>query len=264
MKIKNFKQFVNESVVNELSGATMASAKDKRGADLTQDMQSLYTQSIGKELEKVRKSLGPIIEPLWAEATAFIKSQAKTSGLLGKECALVRTDTESNFGEQVVYLVFKGLFREINDKAISTEMCIGDNSLSFGRLDRGSESPAGFWVELGQFRTDLGPLLYVPTDKLQSTKKAFENAINAYKWLMECKQKLAKFAHHEGSQTLTPELAAALPKLESYMDKQTRQTERIRDLKDVPQHRARVDKTSRSDDPRHDSVGLPTLPSLFK
>lgn len=264
MKIKNFKQFVNESAVNELSGATMASAEDKRGADLTQDMKSLYTQSIGKELDKVRKSLGPIIEPLWAEATAFIKSQAKTSGLLGKECALVRTDRETNSGGPAVYLVFKGLFREIDDKAISTELCIGDNNVSFGRLNRGSQSPAGFWVELSKYGDDQGPSLYVPTDKLQSAKKAFENAVNAYKWIMECKQKLAKFGHHEGSQTLTPELASELPKLQSYMDKPVKQTERIQDIKDVPQHRARVGKTLRSDDARHDSSGLPTLSSLFK
>jgi len=211
MNIKNFKQFVNESTVNELSGATIDAAQLKRskqvmdrgqaGENVEKEynkMSALYKNAKTREVYQSNSAIGKITNPCVVAAQVYA----------AKLDALVKDGDV--YGTVIYGDVRRGpITKKILVMYNINEVVLGEvNSRSASNNESGSRNII--------VRLDESSVIYVPNELVAELRKTIQPILDLASWKKEVETKLYKFAHTEGSQTITPELVSELPKMEGY------------------------------------------------
>lgn len=211
MKIKNFKQFVNESIINELSIDTIDAARSKRsgqmlarggaGEDVKKDyekMSAIYKSARSREVYHTDSAIGKIIDPCVIAAQVYA----------AKLDALVRD------GDIYATVIYGD--RRKGPIAKKILVMYGHNEIVLGEINSGSHSNSETGARNIIVRLDESSIVYVPDGLVAEFIKITQPVLDLASWKLEVETKLSKFARSEGSQTITSEITSELPKMQGY------------------------------------------------
>jgi len=214
MKIKSYSEFINENLVTELSSATIDAARAKRSGQLMDrgnkgenveaeynKMADLYRKASTRERYHTSDNSEVLLKPAFDAAATLVP----------KLEALVQD--EDVYGTIIFGDKRKG---PIAKKVLC--MYAGGSDLVLGEVNAGNsniqnESGSRFII----VRIDESSTIFVPDNLLAQYLPLVQQFLNLCEWKNQVRTQLQKFAHTEGSHTITTELQSELPKLEEFV-----------------------------------------------